>query len=356
MLAQQLRTKEQTFSNWPLFPNKVQCKPSELTPVGAAQHVLNGMLMNERYIDNWGLFTVNDYINSVFVRSTAFSRTFQSSLAFMYGLLGNVLNVRNLNVELGVNNCLCFETQGSLPCSCPAIEPLIDTMAATFRQLYPEVMGKKETIQIINHFADVFGISFSSVPKVSHLMDMSMVHVCHKAPLPGTELAQCVAPWAVADIYNVIKENGQRQTKNPTFQTIAKLKCLPLLDEIKTRMIRQKDQAVSQKFVLYSGHDSSIDSMAIALNFSQGHWPPYASRIIIELYSSKQTSMLFVRIIYNGKDVTDKMEFCQNHIVTAGSGQYLCPFSILSEYIDNTILKDMSHNTYNAACVRHIEI
>lgn len=365
MKSQKLRTLEQTFAEWPLYPNKERCEPGELTPTGAAQHVQNGLMMKQRYIENLGLLKGGNILDKILVRSTFYSRTYQSAMALLYGLLGDNLDIHKLELEKAFNSGLCYEKAGHLPCDCPYVSRYADSMSTTYRQLHPEVMAKRKTMKVIDHFADVFNIPVGKVPKLSHLYDFSMVHVCNKVPLPGiTDIKekkqQCVEPWAVQDMYDIIQGNGENHAKNVQYQTIARLRSLPLLDEINNRMIKQGGGDTDLKFVLYSGHDSTINALAVALNFTDGRWPPYASKIVLELYkglkSEPSGSDLFVRVLYNGKIVTNSMEFCKGHIVSKGVGEHsgLCPFHVFQSYIEKDILRDMPQDsTYDSACKLH---
>jgi len=54
----------------------------------------------------------------------------------------------------------------------------------------------------------------------------------------------------------------------------------------------------------YSGHDSTIAPLTAAMGISDGYWPPYASYVLLEVWTSKDDpSDRYLRTIYNGKVV-----------------------------------------------------
>ena len=347
------RRQDQSFSNWELFPDEDWCSPGELTPTGAMQHVKNGLLMRKRYVDNFNLFSKNKDVHSqILVRSTLWSRTYQSALALLFGLLKN-FNVTQLHIET-CDPSLCHEKYTDLPCNCPLVAPYMDIMSATYRQLHPDVMSISRSKNVIKHYAEVFGISEKQVPKLSNLMDIGMVHICQKHGLPRNSKSpeSCTQAWAVRDVHDIIQDNGRKQSKSEEFQTIAKLKYLPLLQEITNRLLEQAHGDSDIKFALYSGHDTTINPLAIALNFSEGLWPPYASRIVIELYRLKHnpkttsTDNFYLKVLFNGLNVNTEIEFCRKHLVSESN---LCPLSIFVDYVQN-MLKNLGKDSYEDAC------
>ncbi|KAF7456080.1 Histidine phosphatase superfamily (branch 2) family protein [Cryptosporidium felis] len=87
------------------------------------------------------------------------------------------------------------------------------------------------------------------------------------------------------------------------------------------------------KFILYSGHDTTIIPTLASLQIWDEHWPPYASTFIIEVYHNpsdfsgslhnyfKDDNMdeiqdllpYYVRLLYNGVVITDKLDECHGN-------------------------------------------
>ena len=111
-----------------------------------------------------------------------------------------------------------------------------------------------------------------------------------------------------------------------------------------TNIFRQMEKAVTGsnlKFVLYSGHDSTITPLSVSLGFGGSTHPPFASRIVFELYENKSNSRdIFLRILYNGQDVTKLVIFCRGKTTLDG----LCPMKCLQQYIEDVTVY------YNKVC------
>ena len=151
---QQKRKPEQTFAGYEVFPDHALCKHSQLTPVGAAQHVRNGLLFRGRYLKPLGLESKDDLYKHVMVRSSPWSRTYQSALALIYGFFGEI-DVALLNIESAKDCRLCRDTKET-SCACPVLSgDDVDRMPATYRQGFSDVMDKEKVSQVSEHIAEV---------------------------------------------------------------------------------------------------------------------------------------------------------------------------------------------------------
>jgi hypothetical protein len=76
-----------------------------------------------------------------------------------------------------------------------------------------------------------------------------------------------------------------------------------------------------QKFLLYSGHDTTLIPILVALQVDTMEWPPYASMMLIELFDMSGKN--YVRITYNGQVLP--LRFC--------GSETLCDFDTFSGYL-----------------------
>lgn len=342
--------KTSAFHEIDLYPRNAKCTTGELTPIGATQHVRNGQFLQKRYIDALGLFTSDMKLeDQLLVRSTTWSRTFQSAVALLYGFLPQ-FDMSQLAFETADGNPMC-NANSVVSCNCLSIERFKDTMASTQGQFTPRVMADRRTRTTYESIADIFKILPSQLPRPSQIYDVSLVHVCHHQFLPGTDHHQCMPSWTMANIYDIINENGRSQVTTAQYQRLVRLKMYPLLTEIQQHMLKVVKGESSVKFMLFSGHDSTIEPLAAALNISDGHWPRYASRIIIELYTKPTTSSKesYFRVLYDGKVVTHLMYFCQGRMKDHTLG--LCPLEHFQQFITVDFLRDFGHEgDYTKLC------
>ena len=139
---------------------------------------------------------------------------------------------------------------------------------------------------------------------------------------------------------------------------IADVATHPMLIQIAKRMVNKSRHKSSLKFVLYSGHDSTVTPLLINLGVhDRTRGTPYATRVVFELWkdtlidSSKQPESLdnfYFRVLVNGKVVTGEMKFCGDALV---KGE-LCPVRELVSWLsDGEGVEGMDEN-YKTLCSR----
>jgi len=90
-------------------------------------------------------------------------------------------------------------------------------------------------------------------------------------------MLDCVNVSLIRRVHEAVDINGRTSIADERFIRLAKIKMSSLLREIGGRMndhITGRGGAV--KFVLYSGHDTTVDPLATALGVADGRWPRYA--------------------------------------------------------------------------------
>ena len=50
---------------------------------------------------------------------------------------------------------------------------------------------------------------------------------------------------------------------------------------------------------LFSGHDTTLMPILVALGYKLDHWPPFMSNVVFELYWSQSRKRHFVKVVYN---------------------------------------------------------
>ena len=137
---------------------------------------------------------------------------------------------------------------------------------------------------------------------------------------------------------------------------IADVATHPMLIQIAKRMINKSQHKSTLKFVLYSGHDSTVTPLLINLGVhDRTRSTPYATRVVFELWrdtlleSSDQPGSIdnyYFRVLVNGKVVTSEMKFCGDALV---KGE-LCPVQELVSWLsDGTGIGGMDES-YKTLC------
>lgn len=337
------------LSMFGLHPSQELCKPGYLTPVGATQHIKNGAFLKENY-KKWNLVEKPGRQKQVKLVTTNRRRTFQSGVALLYGFFSS-LDLSTIDINVTPTSSMCVDSgNGKFPCKCEAADKYHNIIANSFGQTNANMTHEPGYVEHTMKIAQVFGVMAHEVPRASHIMDVGMVHVCHDLPLPG-RLTNCMDPQSLRYVVDAINKNGKKNTNDGTYKRLARLRMLPLLGQIYDGMMDRISGKSSHKLVLYSGHDSTIDPLLVTLNISLGIWPKYASRFTVELYSTRAAHIpkaYFVRILYNGRDLTQNVMFCKS-LTPSG----LCSLDHFKRFLlEENGVTDLNLKDYQSECLK----
>ncbi|KAA0189236.1 hypothetical protein HAZT_HAZT001638 [Hyalella azteca] len=327
-----------SFSKYPVLPSLYHCSAAHLTPVGVVQHLKLGKVLKEIYINNLNLFSHPWEIDDVVIHSTKFRRTYQSALAFLHGFLpkfdvSQLRVVEGRSVSFCNNNCRCDRLA--------LLDEKYDQERKMFRNSHPGVMDLLERLSAIVKEGP-------GAPDITHpgaMRDALLVYACHGHALPCVG-GVCVQAEDVSSIISY-EEWERRQKKSKAKHKASKLRAYGLLKDIAQTMDTMMRDG-KPKFVLYSGHDKTLNYLLDSLSLPAYQLPNYASRIIFEVYknsSFKSTSEMYrnsfyFRIIYNGKDITKFLPFCSvkiiSHYTSANNvlnAVNLCPITSFDNFL-----------------------
>ena len=156
-------------------------------------------------------------------------------------------------------------------------------------------------------------------------------------------------PWSlVGQIWQYLDNNGKKLIQNFANTKKMRLTAYPLIVEIADSINRGSQSGNdSIRLHIYSGQEAVITSLAVALGFHNGRTPPFASRIVLEVMKNMNDKTRYMRVLYNGRDVTSRLRFCTS-VDKAHNG--LCEASKFLSFAFETNLMDYSARTYQEAC------
>lgn len=326
------------YGHFSPYPDSTICPSAVLTPQGSAQQIRNGLFLQAKYRKH-GLFAQPNFERNFKVVTTKYSRTFQTAVSFVYGLLPR-FELPRLKFETAEDAGMCREGHG-LRCNCPAVMGAQNTFSCTFEQSWPEQAdGKSEFYERIS---EKFRFDPTRPnPRPSHVYDFLVTHYCHNQ----TIVDNCL----LNEIFSHVQSHGLWANKNKRYVDQAWLKVLPLLVEISRRTSSLSKQPLTDPkksgptFVLYSGHDSTIEPFSTAMGVGSGRWPKYSSRMVLEQYKEITTEESYLRILVDGRPATQIAPFCreEDELLRLHS---LCPLKNFLAYVDNEA-KDYRTNCY----------
>jgi lysosomal acid phosphatase len=272
------------------------CAVGELTVRGFKQHVRNGKMLKRAYGNS---ILPKKFDGQVYVRSTNFQRTITSAQAVLFGMFSKASAwVHNGYLE----HIVVEENQGELINSAnryPQNQLWMNrSLEKSNLERYPQVD------QGIQKISKIMGESLDPMDIPSKVFDCVNTNYCHGLPTNVSQntfdLINQVAPL----VWNVVLNYPDRFSA-------AKTNIGPLLSAIRNEMkkaIASPDIVNDYKrFYLILGHDTGpMLTLLNGLGVFKGNWPPYAARIIFELYEkpneSAQNPDFFVRMVYNEEE------------------------------------------------------
>ncbi|KAM3959634.1 2-phosphoxylose phosphatase 1 [Aphomia sociella] len=200
----------------------------------------------------------------------------------------------------------------------------------------------------------------------------------YREPTPENTEDFCIKKEHVMSLFAYLEWSYRQEIKNVHNRKRGLLIAYGLIHNIVQNMIRMISEN-KPKFVLYSGHDKTLQALilALGLNNYQHYNIQYASRMIFEVYRKKDlrdefkftkrkaiAQDFYFRVIYNGEDVTNKLSFCKsrNNIVMKVVdpiddvkiyNTYLCPIESIVRFIHDDYFVAFNASNYKDACASY---
>ena len=326
--------------NFGLLPSDGTCRGAQLTPEGSIQLLVQGEYLRTIYIDKWGLLPENYTSDDIYFRTTTYSRTFQSGIAFMYGFLNEI--------DMDILRPKFTETMNMYIQYCEILNGLAKT---ALKQTSKYKRSSDTYLSAINDLEAVFNMSQDKIPGIHAMLDGLTPYMCGTAGLPcmRDDTTSCITWPLIGKLWDFLDENGRLMLNNYANVKKHRLSMNPLLRAIARRTLQFFANNDTERFILYSGHDHTVSPLVTALGVHDGKWPPFASRVVFELYSlSDSSSEHFIRVLYNGADVTARTLFCRNKKLNMG----LCPLDYFTQFALEDNLKTYGSSDYKRVCKR----
>ncbi|XP_067010672.1 2-phosphoxylose phosphatase 1 [Anabrus simplex] len=306
------------FHGFPLLPPiNGECLLGQMTPVGVAQILKTGHILRLVYGERLGIGNGSLSSDDMIVYSTRYRRTFQSAVAFLYTFLSSE-DFQKVMLRESQSLAFCFND-----CACPAVELFrrkFATESTEHLQSHPAVVKLVHTAATI-----VFEMAEKSLLSDPHaLRDALLAYVCHGAQLPCLD-DECVRMEQVTGLFAYTEWEARQYSKSSNLKRSCLLRAYGMVRDIVSHMLRIISEK-KPKFVLYSGHDKTLQYLTTALGIISDTTaaPHYASRLIMEVYKNKEQESLskktnngpvarnyYFRLVYNGRDITNHVHFCK---------------------------------------------
>ncbi|KAK2538275.1 Pxylp1 [Columba guinea] len=328
------------LSSLPRYPSHSLCEMGELTQTGVVQHLRNGQLLREIYINKHKLLLSDWTAKQLYLETTGKSRTLQSALALLYTFLPD-FDWKKINMRHQWSTIFC---SGS--CDCPMRNHYLEEEQ---RRQYSLRVKNNDLEKIYVDMAKIVGIPTRQL-RASNPIDSLLCYFCHNVSFPCTKTG-CIS----MEHFKVIKrhqleDERERQEKKLYF-FYALLATHPLLNQTVHRLQRIAEGKKEEVFVLYSAHDVTLSPVLSALGITEARFPRFAARLVFELWQDgKRPKEHFIRILYNGADVTFQTSFCKDYYKR--SSKPMCPLEKFVNFVKRDMFLVFNSTSYYDACRR----
>lgn len=311
------------------------CIGGQLTPIGYLQHLLNGEFYHKKYK---GFIRKFKNPSEILVMSTDYSRTVQSVAALLTGMFGGFFRHHDEKIKIQVQNDKYRESHflkddQESQIYCPALGLKLKEIWRTekLRRL------KKVIDPVRMEYSELFNINIGKVASLDRLIDILYADLCHGKNLPKGPNGKVSYSLASRSFQLADRLITDKHAPVAELQTLAIVSRMML--EISNHISKKSNR---RKLVVFSGHDTVILPLLVLLGVHDNKWPPYASRVVFELwhnangpknrkedefYSKFQNH--YIRVLYNGKPLTSSVKICQGKIVD----EDLCPAREFLKYV-----------------------
>ncbi|XP_057694952.1 2-phosphoxylose phosphatase 1 isoform X1 [Corythoichthys intestinalis] len=364
---------ESTLASLPRLPNHSPCEMGDLTQTGVVQQLRNGKILRQAYAPH--SFVPSDWSpQQVWVETTGKSRTLQSGLAFLYGFLPE-FDWKKLTVHHQWSTLFC----GSA-CDCPARNRFLEEEQ---RRQYRLRVADEELERTYADMASTLGIPTRNL-RVANPIDSLLCHLCHGLPFPcmftkdgSTNRCLSTAQFAVIRRQQLDDEKDRKRVG--LYRKYAILAIYPYLNRTANKMERVAKVAAGNRkpraggeevFTVSSAHDVTMAPLLSALGLEEARFPPFAARLVFELWKSPSVKQgqqeqragkgerskakdggFFIRLLYNGEDVTYHTVFCSP--LDRRPSQPFCPLKKFLSFVKRDIFNVVNATSYQEACYSH---
>ncbi|XP_043926104.1 2-phosphoxylose phosphatase 1 [Protopterus annectens] len=333
---------DSTLKSLPHYPSHTVCEMGELTQTGVVQHLHNGQVLRETYVDKHKLLPKDWTTKHVYIESTGKSRTLQSGLALLFTLLPE-FDLKKIAVRHQWSTIFC-----SSSCDCPLRNYYLEEEQR--RQYNLRIKDKRLEDTYID-MAKIVGIPTRQL-RAANPIDSLLCHFCHNISFPCTQNG-CInfEHFRVIKTHQLADERDRQEKK--LYYKYSVLATHPFLNQTVTHMQQIAQGKSEGVFALYSAHDVTVSPVLNAMGLTEARFPRFAARIVFELWQGPNSSTEhFIRILYNGDDVTFQTSFCQSH--NRWSNLPMCPFKHFVNFVQKDMFSILNSTNYYDACHRRI--
>jgi lysophosphatidic acid phosphatase type 6 len=278
------------------------CAQGVLSNRGIQQQITNGHNIRAAYIpgvlpDNWESVGSDAF----FLRSTNVPRTIQSGDSMFYGVYGNHTRFASSKAIPVIDLHTMDETMDNMtpnPNICPGL--VRNANAATSSPAW-RAFETQYLNPLVQEVASAINYPNLTADDLNNLLDCSRAHLCHGKPIHPNVTVSLLERMAAANAFAY-----QYSFTYPSWDAGARVNIGTIFQDIHDEI--ETGAPLGRVFSLFSGHDTTVLPMLMALNVTNALWPPYAATLIFEVTRDANSQPTHVRALYLGQPL--QVPFC----------------------------------------------
>ncbi|XP_008307186.1 2-phosphoxylose phosphatase 1 isoform X4 [Cynoglossus semilaevis] len=358
---------ESPLGSLPRLPNHNVCEIGELTQTGVVQHLRNGQLLHHGYKGH-NLLPSDWSPRQLWLETTGKSRTLQSGLAFLHGFLPD-FDWTKLTVRHQWSTLFC-----GAACDCPSRNRYLEEEQ---RRQYQLRVANAELERTYVDMARTLGVPTRQL-RAANPIDSLLCHLCHGLSFPCVTTGDSTGCLTMAQFTAIRRHQLNDEVdkrRAGLYHKYAVLAMYPYLNRTASKLERvaknseagRQPRATGEEiFTLSSAHDVTMAPLLSALGLEEARFPRFAARVVFELWKSPSPAQPqqqqkkkggkvkdgepFVRVLYNGEDVTFHTTFCRSqdrHV-----HQPLCPLKNFVSFVRRDMFSVVNATSYQGACFK----
>lgn len=322
------------------LPNSKVCGIAMLSQLGVVQHMHNGEILRKRYIKNNNFLSSplhdrNLLRDNIHVVTTTRTRTMQSAVALLYGLIPN-FRLPEVQIHYSASDTFHLKHCEALSAMAPFIKKV----------QYQSYLGNRKKSSI-KKLAKVFDMNDHPGVLIDSFINGFL---CKGIQLPCNN-GECIDLEDLNELIDAEEHTTRELSLKSPYVNQSMLIGQPLLEKLTNFMLRKLKRTTVPDFVLFSGHDTTLKILIRTLGITEYRWPPLGSRLVFELWSDAQGENAHIKILMNGKDYTLKTKPCIP-VKEKGSRAVLsaCPFKTFHDFVMSGIPLHFNQPTRQEVC------
>lgn len=234
---------------------------------------------------------------------------------------------------------------GAAGSAAPPAETTREGLCPTAARLAKAQIAKWEPdSNVWGRLSAMYGEQIYSRLMTTGAADALFARACHRMLPPCAAGGACVEAalaarvWRDADRFYCARFGGADGGRDAS-----RLAMLPLLQDLVHRL-EAAAAGDAERLLLFSGHDTVLAPVVAALGGAKApslcRWPPYASRLVFEVWRAEKprrgkNQTDYVRVLFNGRAITQHLNGCRSRLPHSSSGlsHELCPLSALAKAV-----------------------